>query len=624
MGERSFLWNIKPENRHLPSVLEFASIRLLTKRRDWTEQERRLMKRAGRVHGLRTLGLVVLVSMTTWGGIEGYGTLRASALVESLQKVGTPEVPAIVKQLAGYRRWTDPQLVHTVQTTDDQSREHLHASLALLPVDTTQVEYLFKRLLSATQNELPVLRDALKTHQSTLAPKLWTVLESAEPDDPSLLPAASALASYAPDNARWEAVSSKVAQALVLVNAIQLGPWIEALHPVRSKLSAPLATIFQDKDRPESERKLATNILTDYASDDPDRLAELLMVADTKAYLSLFPVAEKRAEQVLPVLQAELARQVIYSWNDPPLDPTWTKPDAALVLRIESAQGILAERFAFCQTMPLKEFLTTAEALRKSGYRPVRSRPFVDSQTMRVAAVWARDGRNWRISSGMTAEEVRQEDDRNKKDQFLPVDVAGYLPTEKGGKPNDRYSALWVEKSGDDDARMYVGTTTDEQDDVRAKFKKAKLIPASNCHARWGGRSHEILRRLGTTHENRRQGSVVSRPVRGKLRAAPGQTERPVAPGRGGSRGKQTGIDPESVDGLNFRERSRISRPNLTMSMPCWLVPCAYFRPGRGSEGTRRTLQVVDRQEPGGRLRQGSTRVIALAPARLKKTRCPV
>ena len=121
LAERSSLWNAKPENRHLPSVLEWANIRLLTKKRDWTEPQRRMMKRAGRVHGLRTLGLVMLVSLITWGGIEGYGTLRASALVESLQKVGTPDVPAIVEQLSGYRRWADPRLVRAVQSTDDQA-----------------------------------------------------------------------------------------------------------------------------------------------------------------------------------------------------------------------------------------------------------------------------------------------------------------------------------------------------------------------------------------------------------------------------------------------------------------------------------------------------------------------
>ena len=167
------------------------------------------------------------------------------------------------------------------------------------------------------------------------------MLESAKPGDASLLPAASALASYDPDNARWEAVGGKVAQALVSVNSVFLGPWLEALRPVRGKLTAPLATIFQDKARSETEHTLATNILADYASDDPDRLAELLMVSDPKAYLSLFPVAEKRAEQVLPVFQAELAKKATYSWNDPPLNPSWTKPDAALVSRIESAQGIL-------------------------------------------------------------------------------------------------------------------------------------------------------------------------------------------------------------------------------------------------------------------------------------------
>ena len=483
LAERSASWNAKPENRLLPSVWEWANVRLLTKRKDWTEPQRRMMKRAGRVHGLRTLGLVVLVSMIAWGGIEGYGTLRASALVESLQKVGTSDVPGIVKQLSGYRHWADPRLARAVQSNDD--RKHLHASLALLPVDTTQVDYLFKRLLSATPSELPVLRDSLKTHRASLTPKLWAVLESAKPDELSLLPSACALASYAPDDAQWEFVGSKVAQALVSVNAILLGPWIEALRPVRSRLTAPLATIFQEKSRPETEHTLATNILADYASDDPDRLAELLMVADNKAYVSLFPVAKKRAELVLPVLQAELARKAAFSWNDAPLDATWTSPAAALMTRIESAQGMLAERFAFCQTMPLDEFLATAEALRVSGYRPVRMRPYADGQVVRVAAVLTRDGRNWRDSSGLTAEEVRLEDDRRKNDRFLPVDVSMYTATRKDGKPADRYAALWVERAGDDAARMYCGATADEEDEVQTKLREAKLIPRTK-HALLG------------------------------------------------------------------------------------------------------------------------------------------
>ncbi len=108
--ERSSLWNSRPESRHLPSALEWANIRLLTNRRDWSEPQRRMMKRAGRRHGVRMLGLIVLVSLITWGGIAGYGNLRAADLVESLRAAGTTDVPAVINQLAGYRRWADPRL----------------------------------------------------------------------------------------------------------------------------------------------------------------------------------------------------------------------------------------------------------------------------------------------------------------------------------------------------------------------------------------------------------------------------------------------------------------------------------------------------------------------------------
>ena len=303
------------------------------------------------------------------------------------------------------------------------------------------------------------------------------MLESAKPGDDAVLPAASALASYAPDDAQWEAVGGKVAQALVSANAIQLGPWIEALRPVRGKLSASLAAIFQDKDRHESELNLATNILTDYASDDPERLAELLMVAGSKEYLSLFPVAARSAEQIVPVFQAELSKRATYSWHDVPLDPSWTQPDASLVSRLEQTQGILAARFAFCQTMPIDEFLTTALALRSLGYRPVSFRPYADGQTLRVAAVWTRDGRNWRIVSSLTADAIRQQDERNKNEKFLPVDVAGYVTIDKDAKPTDHYAALWVEKSGEDDARLYVGISADRETEVHDALFEAKLIP---------------------------------------------------------------------------------------------------------------------------------------------------
>ena len=492
LAERSASWNAKPENRHLPSALEWAHIRLLTERKGWTDPQRTMMNRAGRVHGVRGLLTFALLSAGLLAGfavrrqvIETQRANYATGLVQRVLDAETQQVPDIVVAMRDYRQLVGPSLKSELEKGSDVSRQKLHASLALLPVDASQVDYLFSRLLKATPSELPVLRDALKPHGSTLTPKLWTVVESAKPGDANLLPSASALASYDPENGKWEVEAGKVAQELVSVNAIQLGPWIEALRPVRAKLTIPFATIFQEKERPESEHKQATNILADYASDDPGRLAELLMVSDPKAYVSLFSVAEKRAKQVLPVFQAELAKKATHSWNDPKLDSTWTRPDAALVSRIESALGIVVERFAFCQTMPMDEFLTTAETLRKSGYRPIRFRPYADDKSLRVAAVWTRDGRNYRIVSGATADEVRKEEARNNKDKFIPVDVAGYLGTEKDSKSTDQYAAIWVEKSGEDEARLYVGITADEQDEVQNKLKEANLIPMTQ-HATIG------------------------------------------------------------------------------------------------------------------------------------------
>src|SRR4029077_12373401 len=48
LSERSSLWNAKPENRRLPPALEWANILLLTRTKDWTDQQRKMMGRAGR------------------------------------------------------------------------------------------------------------------------------------------------------------------------------------------------------------------------------------------------------------------------------------------------------------------------------------------------------------------------------------------------------------------------------------------------------------------------------------------------------------------------------------------------------------------------------------------------
>ena len=318
LAERSALWNAKPENRLLPSFWEWVTIGLLTMKKDWTEPQRKMMRRAGRVRGRDGLvALLLLVGAALTGlmiqhqiSVDKQAT-TAVGLVQRLLDADTAQVPEIVRSISAYRRWADPELKKTVEEAADTSRKKLHASLALLPVDANQVDFLFSRLLAASPTELPVpvIRDALKPHQARLIPKLWCKLDSAKPGDVSLLRAASALADYDGTSSRWEAVGGKVAEALVTVNPVYLGPWLDALLPVRVKLTTPLVTIFRDKNRPEIERTLAASILKDYASDNPDLLADLLLDSEEKPFDVLFDKLKARQERAVPVLEAELARK---------------------------------------------------------------------------------------------------------------------------------------------------------------------------------------------------------------------------------------------------------------------------------------------------------------------------
>ena len=457
--ELSSLWNAKPESRRLPSLLEWASIRLLTKRSNWSEPQRRMMRKAGWLHGSRTLTTLVLLGLLASGGIEGYGRLRASNLVAALQTANTTDAPALIRQLEGYRHWASPRLNSLVQVADEKSLEKLHGSLALLPVDASQLPFLEKRLLVASPTELVVIRDALKPHRATLIPKLWNLLDSAQPSDESLLPAASALADYDATSERWESAGGKVAQALIRVNPVFLGPWLKALRPVRAPITTPVAATHRSA-------------------------ANLLLDADPKTYAACFAIAQYHEPVTSPLFREEIARKLVLSWNDPPLDSSWTTPDATLTGKIESAQGMLTERFAFCQTMPMDDVITTALALRKSGYRPIRFRPYTDGKSLQAAAVWTRDGRHWRLAHDQTLEEIRQTDERNREDGYLPVDVAGHVAAGGNeGKPTCRFTALWTERTGpNDDARIVVASSVAELTKVQEQLKSAGLV-AVTLHA---------------------------------------------------------------------------------------------------------------------------------------------
>jgi hypothetical protein len=111
--------------------------------------------------------------------------------------------------------------------------------------------------------------------------------------------------------------------------------------------------------------------------------------------------------------------------------------------QIEQGQGMLTDHFALCQTLPLDQFLAVAEALRPSGYRPVCFRPYPAGKAVHVAALWVRDGHDWRLTHDATADEVRKQNAAWRKQGFGPENVAGHA-VGAGKDAVARYGALWV------------------------------------------------------------------------------------------------------------------------------------------------------------------------------------
>jgi formylglycine-generating enzyme required for sulfatase activity len=312
LADRAAVWNARPENRQLPSVPQWVSIRLLTRKKNWTDAQRKMMRRATFFHALRGLIIAVLAAVAGWGGYEGYGSLKAHALRDRLLNADTTDVPAVVWDMAPFRRWIDPLLRDAYREAEacQNVRKQLHAGLALLPADPDQVDYLYERLHTAQPHEVPVLLDALAPHKGKLLDKLWNAAERPDIGPVSQrLTLAAALARYDADGPRWAKLRDRVADDLVRVPAVHLAAWMEDFHPVRGQLRAPLAVLFRDSKRRETERSVATDFLADYAADQPLLLAELLLDADEKQFAVLFPKLRVHRETALPLLDTEVDRR---------------------------------------------------------------------------------------------------------------------------------------------------------------------------------------------------------------------------------------------------------------------------------------------------------------------------
>jgi len=303
LAERAALWDTKPETRHLPSLLEWLSVRTLTDRAHWTEPQRKMMRQAARTHGLRSAltlaGMIAVAAAALFlrtRVAERQEATRIEGLVGRLVSAEPSQVPDVVKQLGANQEVAGPLLAPLISgkaDTPDQKRAQLHARLAMVSRDPSQVEPLVEELLAGKAAYVLPIRQLLRPAGARLVEQLRGLLRDDKADPERRFRAALALADYVPasEAVSWTEADLKfVAGQLVSANAEYQPLYRAALRPLHARLLGDLERLFADAQATDAQRLGAANALADYAEKDVARLTGLLPVATPEQFAVLYPI----------------------------------------------------------------------------------------------------------------------------------------------------------------------------------------------------------------------------------------------------------------------------------------------------------------------------------------------
>ena len=170
LAELSDVWNRKQENRNLPSSWELWNIRLLTNKRDWTEAQRRLIKRASRVSRIRWgagVALVILVACAVVGVRLTSLSEQAKTIVEVMRNTRGTSVPRVIADLDELPRVLVRREL-SVLLSEAEGQEKLALVYAQAHFGSVDVEYLISSVQNASPDEAANLVNAFGKSEESL------------------------------------------------------------------------------------------------------------------------------------------------------------------------------------------------------------------------------------------------------------------------------------------------------------------------------------------------------------------------------------------------------------------------------------------------------------------------
>ncbi|MEZ6104977.1 MAG: hypothetical protein R3B96_02405 [Pirellulaceae bacterium] len=307
LEERAATWNTKPENRQLPSLWEYLSIRRFTDARRWTTRQTRMMRRATRVHAGRlailSLLLVTVISIGAFVRADfqrRQQATRVEGLVGELANAAPEQLGLIIEKLNDDTvlsdRYLQPLLSDQSNDAESDRAPRLHARMARVSrrlelgravdrgrhVGAVDVRRAHSRPApnttgpsEASSAGYPPVRRRNRRTKVSRGPLVGRSGESEEP--------------IAWRESDWP----MIAEQLITVNP-EFQPILRAaLDDLSPSLVPELSRLYVDARLSPTQRLSAASALADYAAEDLERLADLLVKSTPEQFAVLLPVIER-------------------------------------------------------------------------------------------------------------------------------------------------------------------------------------------------------------------------------------------------------------------------------------------------------------------------------------------
>ncbi|MEM8666131.1 MAG: protein kinase [Planctomycetota bacterium] len=487
LEEFSELYRFHPRPQSLPTFNEYLEIRRFTNRSSYNESQQSMMSAATKRHGRTALLFLacsaLLIASVIWFRNQFNRHQMEMANRSFTEQLLVAETSDAIEMVPTARE--NPAVRAQIQVLfngeDVTKQERMRAALVLADQDAEASKQLIDGLLNASADEVSAITSQLSVvneqgrtyllslwNSSTLSPAQTIRAASIMANEPSLL-----------HHIENEEVADQITRWLLKENPIWISDWAQALRPASKALVSSAASFLRSGNEREASVN-AVNLIVDWAGEDSELLVSLVPHARTTELSVLCDSLKQRSSESLTLLQR--------AWNDfqlitaPQADPTlpWGSPwwcvgnrapiDLAtgdsiaeqLSKTLKNYEWIGGNHAVMVQQIPLGELETTNDQLIEIGYRIASVSTYGSSGSSFLFGLWVRDGIASRHAIGCTAQELREINDKNRSDRFLPDAITAYR-TETGDK---RYNGFWISVPNNNliDADIYVDVVANQHE----------------------------------------------------------------------------------------------------------------------------------------------------------------